>query len=434
MKNKYLIIIVIILLNFVSVYMIGQSILAGDSKYEDALKEARKFVEKNLYSKAIEQYQAVIGIKDTINARIEMIDAYEKGLKNGEFDNQYEIQSQVFDIVDSHRKESKAYEYAGRFFYNLEDYEDCVTVLKQADKLRVGSKKIDELLEKVRYKYDISFSMYTDVKPIYEGKYTLKENDKYRYADTTVSSVVGSQYDYASSFSEGKAFIKKGNYTFLINEKGQREVYFDNKIESCSGVGSNLLACRENKVYKYYGIDGKYKFGNYEFAGRFRNDIAAVRENGKWRLINPKGKYINNMEYEDIKLNEFEECAVRGRIFAKSSGKYRMYDLDMKQIGDFQCDDVKLFVDSWSAFKKEDKWGYINNKVEVVIKPQYENAKSFSCGFAGVKINGYWKMINEKNSVVIDDEFEDVDYMNNKGICFVKQGGYWKQILMYYWN
>ena len=434
MKNKTLIIFAVILLNILALGMTVSSIASGNTEYDEALSLARQYREQNLCAKAITQYEEVLSIEDTIEVRTEMILTYQKGLENGEFTNKYTIDKQVFAVVDAHRDDCKAYEYAAQFFYDTGDYEDCVTILQQAEHRGISSERLDEITDKVRYKYELTFSMYSEVNPIFDGKYLIREGEKYRYLDSLASSTVGSGYTYASSFSEKLAFVKKDGYAFIVNEAGERQVYFDSSIERSSGVGSGLLACLEGSVYKYYDVNGEYKFGNYLFAGRFRNNVAAVKEaEGEWYLIDPTGNRIVDTKFEDILLNEHEECAARGVIFAKTNGTYKMYDLEMQQIGTFECDNACLFVDEGcAAFENDGQWGFVDGEGTVVIEPKYDGAKSFSNGLAGVKIGETWSFINEKGEIAIDGQFEDVDYMNESGICFVKTSGYWKYIVLYY--
>lgn len=434
MKNKSLIILAVVLLNVLAAAMIISSLISGNSKYNDAISLARKYSEQNLCSKAITQYEEVLKIKDTIEVRTEMILTYQKGLENGEFTNKYEIDNQVFAVIDAHRNDNKAYEYSAQFFFDTGDFEDCVTVLKQAEHQNVSSKKLKEITENVRYKYSLAYSMYSDVKPIFDGKYAVREGESYRYLDNKASSAVGSGYSFASSFSEKLAFVKKNGFTFIVNEAGERQAYFSETIASSSGVGSGLLACLEDEVYKYYDINGEYKFGEYKFAGRFRNNIAAVKvSEDEWYLINPEGKKIIETKFEDILLNEHDECAARGIIFAKTNGKYKMYNLDLKQVGSLECDDACLFVsEGYAAFAKDGKWGFVDEKGKIVIEPKFDDAKSFSSGLAGVKNGDMWSFIDTNGKIVIEGNFEDVDYMNDAGLCFVKTEGYWKYISLYY--
>ena len=86
-SNKVLIIIGVILLNVLVVYMVGQSLLGKTSEYDLKLGEARDYAEQELCSKAIDMYNEVLLINDTLDVRIEMIPVYEKGMNIGEFTN-----------------------------------------------------------------------------------------------------------------------------------------------------------------------------------------------------------------------------------------------------------------------------------------------------------------------------------------------------------
>ena len=65
-------------------------------------------------------------------------------------------------------------------------------------------------------------------------------------------------------------------------------------------------------------------------------------------------------------------------------------------------------------------WGFVNTEGEMVIKPTYENAKSFSNGVAAVCKDGVSGFINKDNIVVIDYQFTDANYMNENGSCVVR--------------
>lgn len=445
-NNKILIIIGVILLNILAVYVIGQSLQGKESVYDVALAEARSYAEQELCSKAIDKYNEAISTKDSLDVRIEMLAAYEKGMNIGEFTNTYEVFNAVEYLVQDYRQEEAAYENACEFFLRYGKYEECAAALMQARDLYITSDKIEELRDQVRYQCERRYSMYETVLPCCNGYYTVLADGVYSYLDDEASPYSNGTYTYVSSFSEGYAFAKaiypdgteKG---FVINEEEQRQVYFDG-VETSSGVGAGedtdgnnvlLLSCKVGEKYKYYKVDGTEAFGEYAFAGRFRNNVAAVMEaEGKWKLIDGTGNAIADKTFTDVVLNEFDECAPKGIIIANDGNGYHLYDHKGQQIGDFTCDGAKAFVDSYVAFKSGEKWGFVNAEGKVVIEAQYDDAKSFSNRMGAVKNGEEWSFINPQNEVVIEDTFEDVDYLNAKGICFVKIDGYWSNLEFYY--
>lgn len=444
-SNKLLIVVAILLLNVLVVWMIGQSLLGKVSKYDKTLNEARSLAKQELCGKALDKYEEALALKDNLDVRIEMLDVYKKGINTGELDDLYGITNAVEEIINAYSKKPLAYEKACEFFMENEKYAECAEALMLARELKVNSKKIEKLREEVRYKFEKRFSMYETLLPDFGGYYTVSTGGEYSYLDGTASPE-GGNYTDLTPFAEGYAFAKAihsdgSEKSFIIDLEGKRQAYIKN-AELSTGVGAAkdksgdkllLLACKVGKKYKYFNINGKEAFGEYEFAGRFRNNVAAVMESeGKWKLIDGTGKAIVNKTFTDVVLNEYDECAPKGIIIANDGNGYHLYNHKGEQIGKFTCDGAKAYVDGYIAFKEGEKWGFVDTEGKVVIQPQYEDAKSFSNRMGAVKNGEYWSFINPDNKVVIEDEFEDVDYLNGNGVCFVKIDEYWSNLEFYY--
>ena len=52
------------------------------------------------------------------------------------------------------------------------------------------------------------------------------------------------------------------------------------------------------------------------------------------------------------------------------------------------------------------KWGYINKSGELVIQPEYDDARNFSEGFAVVRIKGRWGFIDQSGEEVIPVKYK----------------------------
>ncbi|MBQ4260126.1 MAG: WG repeat-containing protein [Lachnospiraceae bacterium] len=445
-NNKVLIIVGVLLMNVLVLYMIGQTLLGKESPYDIAVREARTYVENELYSRAIDKYNEAVILEDSLELRLEMVDVYEKGMEYGEFTSTYEVFNWLTTMVDIYRDYPAAYEQACKLLMKYQKYEDCAELLMQARDLYVTSEKIEEYREQIRYQYRKNYATYQEVLPVFDGVYVVKADDVYTYLGDDTSSTHSGAYTYASSYSEGYAFVKAffpdGNErSFLINKDGQRQVYFMD-VETSSGVGLArtlegeellLLSCKVGDKYKYYHINGKEEFGEYDFAGRFRNNVAAVMESeGKWKLINGTGNPIVDKTFSDVVLNEFDECAPKGLIWAKEGSEYHLYDTLGNQISDFACDGAKAFVDEYAAFQKNGVWGYVDATGQILLTPQFDDAKSFSNRMAAVMIGDGWRLINPKGEIVVQESFDDVDYLNDKGVCFVKSKDKWSYLEMYY--
>lgn len=79
----------------------------------------------------------------------------------------------------------------------------------------------------------------------------------------------------------------------------------------------------------------------------------------------------------------------------------------------------------WKPVNIGEKWGFENETGEIVIKPQFDDAKYFSYGLAAVKIRGKWGFIDEKGKNVIDSQFDFTTGFSFDGFAAVKVGDKW---------
>ncbi len=441
--NKILIILCVVMLNVFVLFTVGQTLMGKTSEYDELLSEARELAENELYFRSVEKYSDAILKKDSLELRIEQLSVFDKGLNTNELGDTYDYFDAIEEMIEKYMENAQAYEAASDIYMKYEEYEKCAELLMQARDLNVTSEKIETAREIVRYKYKSYYAMYTNVMPTYDGMIAVSSDKGAEYLDSTASPELSGGYTYASSFSEGYAFVKTAysgeERGIIINKEGQRQAYMDGVTES-SGVGEAvrngkkilLLAGLKDGRYKYYGIDGVEVFGDYEFAGRYRNNVAAVKEANGWKLINGDGVQISDKIFEDVILNEFSECAPKGMILAKENGAYHLYDLKAERVGDLTCENAKAYADGYIAVCVEGGWGYADSQGKMVIAPKYEDARSFSNGLGAVKKDGLWYLISPAEKVIGNETFDDVGYLNEEGICFVRSSEYWSYIQMFY--
>lgn len=69
--------------------------------------------------------------------------------------------------------------------------------------------------------------------------------------------------------------------------------------------------------------------------------------------------------------------------------------------------------------RKGEKWGYIDSKGNVAIKPQFQYAQNFSSGLAAVRIGGKTGYINKNGEIVIEPQFDDASFFDGDVAAFV---------------
>lgn len=431
--KKTLIAIMILLFTSLAVSVKIPELLNGNEEYNQLISDADKYNEKNLCKKAMDNYAQALSINDSLDLRLTMAKVYKKGLESGEYDSFYQYYEFLLENIEKYRYEPEAYDIALTELYDSDEIEKCVLVLYKAEDNNLESETINSVREKVRYSLkDVNVS-YNEVYYTNEESYLLK-NDKYMLCDKNLSSIIKISYNYSTPMINGYALVKDDKYTYLISKNNVREAYFSNDIVESTGVGDGLIGCKIKDTYSYYDLSGQKIFGSYLFAGRFANGVAPVKTEKGWIIIDTKGNSVSDTHFEDVKLSQTSDCSQSGFIIAKQNGKYNLYDCKLNRVTDYSFDDSDIFISNkeYLAVKNNGKWGYIDSTGKEIIKPKYDEAKSFSYGLAGVKTGNKWAFINIKGNVVINGDYSDVNYFNSSGNCFVKNEVLWNCISRYY--
>ena len=224
---------------------------------------------------------------------------------------------------------------------------------------------------------------------------------------------------------DGKGFYVNDIDARLLDEKEIPRARFDLDIEDAGyyNESSEYMPIKIDGVWRYLNMSGEFLDGSYEMAGSFYNHRAAVCKDKKWFIIDDEGNKVDDLVFDDIKLDLYGSYIQSGIVLAKQNGKYHIYDEKLSQISDFECDAIDICIDSNDiAFEKDGKWGYVDTKGKVVCDPSFSRAKSFSNGFAAVcDDSNCWGYINSSFETVISYKYKDAFYFNSENVSYVSE-------------
>ena len=211
------------------------------------------------------------------------------------------------------------------------------------------------------------------------GFVNLKGNEiipcKYRFSSYFVNGFIYGERKYTNEEKKKKNLVysqKKGvlnaNGAIVVPFKFEEIAVLSNGFFKVKGRNSN-----NESYYGYYRENGQQQLPfKYNYATDFsKNGYALIKENKVYKFINTTGKIISIPKYDEI--------------------------------------DPYIFNDL-TAVKKDNKWGYINAKNEVVINFQFEEANRFHKGLAKVSNNKKHGFINTKGEVIIPIKFDKAHY------------------------
>lgn len=181
-----------------------------------------------------------------------------------------------------------------------------------------------------------------------EGLFRIYENEKggkIGFANTKGEIVVKPQFDYAYPFSDGMAAFNIGGKPVVVHDAMTIPVGDRNGYVDCTG---EIVI---PPIYKY--------------TGDFNNGKAIVKNREKeWLIIDKSGQTLSKIS--------------------------------------FPADYIRDIKDGMAGFRDNGKWGYMDDKGNMVIPAQYDAVWDFSDGKAEVKLGKEFFFINKKNEKVSD--------------------------------
>lgn len=340
-------------------------------------------------------------------------------------------------FIETYPKEIEAYEYAMKTNLKYNNEVKCFNIYDKACKMGCSSKRIEELFNEIQYSYYVSLA-YDDVSVYSNDLCAVYNGSKWGYVDVTGNQVIEHKFNEAGAFSsEVASVVDHENRVFFIDTDGNKKIVIKN-IENLQKLGfceNDIFTAYDGKSWKFYDINGKELFGDYDDCSSLGNGVAAVCKDKKWALIDSDGKELTDYEFQGFISDEKGIVYRCDRSFAMQDGKYYLIDRDGKKISEDSYQNACLFnADGYAAVEIDGKWGFIDTKGKVIIEPQYLSARSFSNGYAAVNMGNAWGFIDLENNLIIEPQFEAAKDFSSNGTVFVKQNETWRMLTLYLYN
>lgn len=239
----------------------------------------------------------------------------------------------------------------------------------------------------------VTEAIYSEASSFQDGVACVKKDNRYGYIDPTGTPVTEFVYGSNALPSEGLipvfyADASKGINTGYITMTGQQILdfsWYDAKDFS-EGLAP---ACKEfTKPYGFIDHNGFFAIEpQWDNVESFASGCALVEKERVYTYINQTGETITDKTYE--KAYSFSRTGLARVGISSATG--------------------------W-------QFGYINDKGEEVIAPQYADAHDFQIGIAAVSNGKKWGFINDKGVNISGMKWTEVGDFTSDGIARVKSG------------
>jgi hypothetical protein len=220
--------------------------------------------------------------------------------------------------------------------------------------------------------------------------FQIHHGDKWGFMDRRGRIVIRPQFDAVDDFFGGLALVRKEDKSCFIDE-----------------TGKTVISC------------------NFNAAGNFSKGMAPVRIGRLWGYINRFGKIVVEPQFQGAA--EINNGMGRVEIWDRVQCLGKTYTREDAPPHLFTIHDDTFNLTS-SCFAEHQRFGFVNVKGEVVVKPEFFVAGDFSEGLAPVRIedsvSSKFAFIDKTGRIVIPANFDQA-YSFSEGLAAVEVAGKW---------
>jgi hypothetical protein len=256
---------------------------------------------------------------------------------------------------------------------------------------------------------------------------------KVGFVDTSGKVVIPCIYDYAYSFSDGIAVVSNivnGRVqSGYIDKKGKVILPLQYERISAFNAGHGLIQTATG--FSYVDRTGKLKTPPAEFGQQFLEFSSGLAMGG---TRNPDGSmtytYFDNNFKKAFSINALYSGPFKGEVAIVRLPPNTISLIDKKgnKVKDLPpgLQGIDFFAEGMFGVKYNRKWGFMNEKGNMVIQPKYDSVSAFSFYRAAALLDGKWGVIDITGRTELSFSYAQL-ILGDGGMatCTFTKGGLW---------
>ncbi len=180
-----------------------------------------------------------------------------------------------------------------------------------------------------------------------------------------------------------------------------------------------LALVKEGGKFGYIDTSGKYAIEpRFADAKSFSDGLAAAEQDKKWGFIDASGKWALEPQYDKVKyFNSGHALVLKDEQWQYIDKKGQTLEIPPT------TDKLYDFEEGVAFFKEGDKVGLLGTDGKLVLQPAYRVIKDVKNGHAKVQKGELWGMIDTNGKEVIPTEYEDIGNSWSPNGVYGKKGG-----------
>jgi hypothetical protein len=228
----------------------------------------------------------------------------------------------------------------------------------------------------------IPFGYYEQIHTLFAGHVAVKKQGKYGYLNHKLKVKIPFFYDQALDFQGDLTTCQTSGKWGVINQRQDTIISFDYDAPVIFKNGCARLYREKSGKWALVNTTGNlitpFKYDDLVI----KDACVFVKQEQLWGAINPNGLPLLRMDYDEIFLK-------RGYIVVVQNHRQGLFQLTGEEILKPEYEFIyPTWNDSLIMVRKDGRYGFVNQKGNVVIPIQYENARNFKWGRASVLYKG----------------------------------------------
>jgi hypothetical protein len=268
------------------------------------------------------------------------------------------------------------------------------------------------------YGYRKTKIKYDSVRPISEGRISIKRNGKWGFIDRYGVEVIPPIFDEVNKFNDGLAMVTFYGEDGIIDRAGKWIV--TPALIDIWAHDNNTLLGKVNGQYQIKKFNGELV---YFTRNHLEMTSTGFIERDSAGVILRKISWTGTYEYYNTE-NKIVMAGGSGLLIFKENGKYGFRDQQHRIIIANRYEAVKPFHQRMAAIKINSKWGFINLDEEIMVQPRYDSVGHFIGHACITKKNSLFGVINLKGEEIIPNQYQQIAPLGS-GQFRVQKNGKW---------
>ena len=246
-----------------------------------------------------------------------------------------------------------------------------------------------------------------------QSLFPIKKNKKWGLINAEGRIVKQPVYDAIGEFKQhGYAIMQRQGRVGLLNQEGTEIVpprYNDVKV-----LDSTLITVMDEAEWKVINLQGQVVLSpGYERVevlkgGASKSAYLAYLNDGKWGLIDGQGRVVAEQKFDKISLLENVPKHVKGLFFQTRNENLLGVLLPSGfELMSPQADEIRVYNDRLIFYKKDRRWGAVDQQGTAVLRPVYNFFSSLSKKFIRLTSDGNSHLFSlVYNKLVTSDKYE----------------------------